>query len=159
MKATALKHLTVPILKSMLDLYSEYRTTVGDESMESICLLEVFPRDAINSVPDSGTAFSNRGEWFNITLLPTWEKPEHAAYTRNWVHSVVDKVAALEKEDEMTKTGEEVVAKKGYWNGSMGDEKSSLVFGENYKRLREVKRKYDPELVFRKWFPIAPADW
>ena len=30
-------------------------------------------------------------------------------------------------------------------------------FGSNYKRLQEVKRKYDPELVFNKWFAITPA--
>src|SRR2546423_5568810 len=159
MKATALKHLTVPILKCLLELYGEYCTTVGQESLESVCLLKVFPRGVINSVPETGSAFANRGEWFNITILPTWEKPEHAVYTRDWVHSLVDNIAALEKEDERIKTGEEIVAKKGYWNGSMGDEKSSLVFGENYNRLREVKKKYDPKFVFRKWFPIAPADW
>jgi hypothetical protein len=159
MKATALKHLTVPILKGIFDSYVEYRTAVGPESAESVCLLEVFPRAAINSVPDSGTAFANRGEWFNITILPTWEKSDVEKFTRDWVHSVVDKIAALEKQDEAVAKGEEIVAKKGYWNGSMGDEKSSLVFGGNYKRLREVKRKYDPEFVFRKWFPVVPADW
>ena len=159
MKATALKHITVPILKTLFESYAEYCSTVGEESMESVCLLEVFPRGAINGIPDNGTAFANRGEWFNVTLLPTWGKPDFAQFTRNWVHSVVDKIAALEKQDEEIKTGDEIVRKKGYWNGSMGDEKSSLVFGDNYKRLREVKKKYDPEFVFRKWFPIVPADW
>ena len=65
------------------------------------------------------------GEWFNITILPTWEKSGVEKFTRDWVHSVVDKIAALEKEDEDVAKGEEIVAKKGYWNGSMGDEKSS----------------------------------
>ena len=68
MKATALKHLTVPILKTLFETYTEYLTTVGDESKESVCLLEVFPRGAINSVPEIDTAFANRGEWFNITV-------------------------------------------------------------------------------------------
>jgi len=40
----------------------------------------------------------------------------------------------------------------------MGNEKSSTVFNVNYPRLRALKRKYDPDVVFKKWFAIEPAD-
>lgn len=36
-------------------------------------------------------------------------------------------------------------------------DKARLVFGENYGRLQQLKRKYDPENIFNKWFPIVPA--
>ena len=36
-------------------------------------------------------------------------------------------------------------------------DKAGVVFGENYPRLREVKKVYDPDGVFNKWYPIAPA--
>ena len=41
--------------------------------------------------------------------------------------------------------------------GSAPIDKSELNFGSNYKRLQEIKKKYDPELVFHKWFVITPA--
>lgn len=44
----------------------------------------------------------------------------------------------------------------------VGDErlesdKSRKVFGENYTRLQLIKKKYDPSMVFSKWFAIVPA--
>lgn len=36
-------------------------------------------------------------------------------------------------------------------------DKARLAFGENYGRLQQLKRKYDPENIFNKWFPIVPA--
>jgi FAD/FMN-containing dehydrogenase len=36
-------------------------------------------------------------------------------------------------------------------------DRASTAFGPNYPRLQGIKKKYDPENVFNKWFPIAPA--
>jgi len=34
---------------------------------------------------------------------------------------------------------------------------SSTVFGDNYLKLQEIKKKYDPNNMFSKWFAITPA--
>ena len=41
--------------------------------------------------------------------------------------------------------------------GSVVATKAEVNFGVNYKRLQEIKKKYDPELVFNKWFVIQPS--
>ena len=41
--------------------------------------------------------------------------------------------------------------------GSVPASKAAANFGSNYERLQEIKKKYDPELVFNKWFVITPA--
>jgi len=43
-------------------------------------------------------------------------------------------------------------------NFSSRSEKIKAVFGENLQRLRDLKRTYDPELVFNKWYPIPPTE-
>jgi Berberine and berberine like len=31
------------------------------------------------------------------------------------------------------------------------------LYGGNYSRLQEVKKKYDPGMLFRSWYPIQPS--
>ena len=37
------------------------------------------------------------------------------------------------------------------------EDKSLGLFGEHYARLREIKRRWDPELVWNKWYVVRPA--
>lgn len=39
---------------------------------------------------------------------------------------------------------------------NVGSDKVKKLFGSNYARLRDLIAKYDPDLVFGKWFPIEP---
>ena len=159
LKATALRHLTIPILQAMFDAFIEFTNHVGPDSAQLVILCDYLPRQKVNSVPGDVTAYNNRGNWLNITLLPTWGTPiEFDSYAKEWIHKLLNNFVDLEKLDDRVLEGEEVVHKKGYFNASMGDEKVSIVFGENYPRLRELKRKYDPNCVFRKWFSIVPAE-
>ena len=39
----------------------------------------------------------------------------------------------------------------------VGPDRAKKLFGSNYARLQHIKHKYDPDLVFAKWFTIAPV--
>lgn len=80
--------------------------------------------------------------------------------------SVPDSNAIMRKElkDIMGKLLSEVLTKHPengkFFNAniSSGTEKARDMFGENWGKLRELKRKYDPEYIFSRWYPIPPAD-
>jgi hypothetical protein len=43
-------------------------------------------------------------------------------------------------------------------DGGPVSNKARVLFGTNYPRLQQLKKKYDPEMLFSKWFLIQPAD-
>jgi hypothetical protein len=42
-----------------------------------------------------------------------------------------------------------------YINFAHGDEDLEDIYGESLPRLRELKKKWDPENRFNQWFPIV----
>jgi hypothetical protein len=42
-------------------------------------------------------------------------------------------------------------------DGELAIDKAKVLFGDNYQRLQSLKKKYDPEVLFSKWFAITPA--
>ena len=42
-------------------------------------------------------------------------------------------------------------------DGVVVKNKAEALFGKNYPRLQELKKKYDPENIFNKWFAITPS--
>ena len=36
-------------------------------------------------------------------------------------------------------------------------DKTQKLFGQHYTKLQALKKKYDPDMLFHKWFLITPA--
>ncbi|KAI0722159.1 FAD-binding domain-containing protein [Cerioporus squamosus] len=120
-------------------------------------LFEYFPLGKINAVPDDATAYRRRLAPNVLCVVYAKEESEAAfRYSRDAAHELTRLVTGKQDEEvgygnyspdsEALPTGGSVLASKAEAN-----------FGTNYKRLQEVKKKYDPELVFHKWFVITPA--
>jgi FAD/FMN-containing dehydrogenase len=94
---------------------------------------------AATRVPVADTAFGNRDPHLMIEIIALWEPGDpRAAEHRAWAGNLA---GALEPE----------ALPGGYPNllGTDEDERAAQAFGPNTERLLAVKRRFDPDNVFR----------
>ncbi|KAG9048170.1 hypothetical protein FS837_000588 [Tulasnella sp. UAMH 9824] len=120
------------------------------------CQFEYVPKSAITSVPLESTAFTGRGTGRECLLFAMYTDPSldtRARDTiRDWSHVLSERSTIATHGGK----GDEAYV-PSYTNYDPEPRSAALAFGSNYNRLREVKRRYDPENVWRKWYPIEPA--
>jgi FAD/FMN-containing dehydrogenase len=132
------------------DLFSHLATEFPPpESMsEAFVLLEGIT-GAGRLEPPGGAAFGQRAAEWNASAIAIWESAADDAAAIGWARSVNEAL------DGASLSG------AGYVNYSPPDESSDrvrAVFGpERWERLVAVKRRYDPENVFRFNHNISPA--
>jgi len=110
----------------------------------------------ITSVSKNATAFNNRSQRRAIMAGCFWDEntPENQKKGHDIIHSITDIIASYEEDPEDAKDR----AYGNYEGDHVGTSERALkLFGDNYPRLRELKKKYDPELLFKQWLPIQPA--
>jgi FAD/FMN-containing dehydrogenase len=102
---------------------------------------------AMSRVPTESTAFAHRQRRLMINVAAMYASPEEDFVHRAWA---ADAAAALRR-------GEDAA----YVNfvGDEGAERVRAAYpGETWDRLAEVKRRYDPENVFRLNQNVPPAE-
>jgi FAD/FMN-containing dehydrogenase len=99
---------------------------------------------AVADVAPTATAFWNRESMANLMILGTWKNPADTERNRATIRALWDKIAPF--------------TAGFYTNLSDADQASTnRNFGENYARLSQLKRKYDPGNLLRLNSNIAPA--
>ncbi|KAG8897040.1 hypothetical protein FRC00_004899 [Tulasnella sp. 408] len=138
-------------LEGFTNLLSEH-----PEAASSFVSFEFYHYDKIASVPTEATAFAHRAPVYNALVTTQWEKAAFTAVAQAATRELADTIAKAASTDLATNIGY-----TNYADGVAGQNKtdtySKLAFGANYERMQEVKKMYDPESVFSKWFAIQPA--
>jgi FAD/FMN-containing dehydrogenase len=119
-------------------------TTPGEHSF---LLVEAITGRA-RSEPDGGAAFGQRDARWNVSALAIWEDPADDDRQRAWARHAADTFAASS------------LSGAGYGNYANDDETEERIragFGtDRMDRLVAVKRRYDPDNVFRFNHNIRP---
>jgi FAD/FMN-containing dehydrogenase len=105
-------------------------------------------KGAMSREPEVAGAYSLRGGW-ELPVMSFWNEASDDATQINWVQSVMD---AMRKAN--------VVSPGAYMNfvSRSTEERVRAFYGDqNYARLQQLKRKYDPDNVFHLNPNILPA--
>ncbi|PMD45106.1 putative FAD binding oxidoreductase, partial [Hyaloscypha variabilis F] len=153
-KVTAGGCLIVPLdhsfIQSLKDDLEDLITRIPD-SWETIIACEMHNPFATMKKGQTSTAFPFRGRHGSVQLMPTWTLEENDEACWAWCRKMDAKLAkefARRKNeegiDETTKTS------SGTYINYDGLHKSPrTLYGVNYERLVELKKKYDPGNVFK----------
>ncbi|KAG8769035.1 hypothetical protein FRC12_005202 [Ceratobasidium sp. 428] len=146
--------LAAGLLNSLVDMVNKHPA-----AKKSMAFVELYHPAKLASVASNATAYPHRDPSFNVLFITNWSEDSFSGKVpdnlRAWDRVFMD----LRSEH----FAPELIAQGGYTNYL--DEDSQMAsngvanrrFGSNFPRLAEAKRKYDPNNLFSKWFPIMAA--
>ena len=161
--------IDLDILHSTCDSYKSLMEKYGAPIGASQLVIELQSPHVCKTVRPDKMAYANRREAISVAVDLKWTDPsldqrmrEEAVAISRLVKQMGEKQrrARLVKDnispDAQNKDDNtnDVTVNANY---STGQEKVASIFGNNLSRLRVIKRKYDPDCVWNKWYCIPPA--
>jgi FAD/FMN-containing dehydrogenase len=140
-KSTFLAELSDAAIETMIARFRECPSPMSGMVVEHI-------HGAVARVKSSDTAFAHRREAYNLLIASEWLDPADNERNIAWTRATYDAMRPF-------------AAAARYVNYMGEDEPAGsaaeAAYGPNLPRLRIVKRKYDPQNVFRQNQNIEPA--
>ncbi|EAU84314.1 FAD binding domain-containing protein [Coprinopsis cinerea okayama7 len=158
LKGVSQKSPDYPSMKKIMDKMDG----IAQKKFIPAVIYEYFPLHKVNSVPVHATAF-RRETTPNVLLNFTWEgdkdrTDEARALAKDIIDDVVAGQVGLSNSEKFGYTNYDTDVAQIDVLSSAGDtDRSKMAFASNYPRLQKLKKQYDPENTFNRWFPITPA--
>jgi FAD/FMN-containing dehydrogenase len=138
-KSSFVASLSDEAIRTMIGCFAECPAPMGQ------LLLEHF-HGAVTRVGTTDTAFPHRAAGYNLLVLSQWTDPKASDACTRWARASYDAMQPF-------------VGSGRYVNYLGDDEQNDAVaaaYGPNYRRLQQIKAKYDAENVFRLNQNIGP---
>jgi len=139
-KSNFLASLSDEAIHAMIDCFAQCPTPMGQ------LLIEHF-HGAVTRVGTTDTAFPHRAEGYNLLVLSEWMDTKDNDACTAWARN---SYAAMQP----------FMSSNRYVNYLADDERGDAVaasYGPNYRRLQQLKAKYDPENFFHMNHNIRPV--
>jgi FAD/FMN-containing dehydrogenase len=139
-KSNFLASLSGEAIRTMIDCFAQCPTPMGQ------LLIEHF-HGAVTRIGTTDTAFPHRAEGYNLLVLSEWMDTKDNDACTAWARN---SYAAMQP----------FMSSNRYVNYLADDERGDAVaasYGPNYRRLQQLKAKYDPENFFHMNHNIRPV--
>ncbi|KAL4784204.1 hypothetical protein BJX76DRAFT_327982 [Aspergillus varians] len=117
----------------------------------STAFFELLPYTRVTQVPFDATAYANRGPYHNAAVIFRWNDPALDAKMASLERGLLRKIRECGSLPSIPAQGVEV-----YANYAGHEYDARELFGDNLPHLLELKKRYDPKNVFRKWHNLNP---
>jgi FAD/FMN-containing dehydrogenase len=124
----------------------EVMTAAFERAPSDLCALVIEDfHGAVTRVAPTATAYPHRERGYNLFLISHWTDPALTETGIAWARDTFDALSPY-------------MADRSYMNYLSGDDYDRVrqAYGPNYERLAELKRRYDPDNVFRLNHNIDP---
>jgi FAD/FMN-containing dehydrogenase len=124
----------------------EVMTTAFQRAPSDLCALVIEDfHGAVTRVAPTATAYPHRERGYNLFLISHWTDPAQTETGIAWARETFNALSPY-------------MADRSYTNYLSGDDYDRVrqAYGPNYERLAELKRRYDPDNIFRLNHNIDP---
>jgi FAD/FMN-containing dehydrogenase len=145
--AGALNYWKSAFFSELSDRAVEVMSEAFERAPSELCALAVEDfHGAVTRVAQTATAYPHREPGYNLLLISQWTDPADTDAGIAWARETFDALSGF-------------MADRSYTNYLTGDDYDRVrqAFGPNYERLVELKRRYDPDNLFRLNHNIDPS--
>ena len=144
--AGALAYWKSAFFSELSDPAVEVMIRAFERAPSELCALVIEDfHGAVTRVAPAATAYPHRERGYNLFLIAHWTDPAQTDTGIAWARETFDALSPY-------------MADRSYTNYLAGDDHGRVrqAYGPNYERLVELKRRYDPDNVFRLNHNINP---
>lgn len=138
-KSSFMSGLSDEAIRTMIDVFARCPSTMGQILLEHL-------HGAVSRIGQQDTAFPLRATGYNLLVLSEWTDAKQNQSCIDWAREAYAAMQPFLGENRYV----------NYLGEDERDDAVAAAYGPNYKRLQEIKTKYDPENVFHMNQNIRP---